>query len=402
VLLVRPFAGRGEFVAAIVDRFLPAASHAEAGRAAARERLLDLLARELDSAEPEPSARSVLGFLRRRGLKLALLTNSASPFREPFESAGWAELFAAVLFSCDLGTRKPAAETYRAALSALQVEPDEALSVGDSPVNDVAAPRALGMSALGVAGARSLPGVDGFADLAWLAGFESGVLESLLPIGRRVALGDLAGTVAKVDLLPDARQGRYNLVAEVEVSWEAGFRERLFVKRFRHPEAVWIESFIRPLLAEVGIATNRVAIVDGVEPLLLAREVTGARLGSSPPDPPLAHEIGRHFGAAFLFSNADIRPRNMLLTEIAGRPCLTALDYEYVLFDRALDLSDLAFRYDPNALARLPREELVARGGRRVLSRGAIVRGRREFLDSRTASAEAVAAFRAGWSEIHA
>jgi hypothetical protein len=275
------------------------------------------------------------------------------------------------------------------------------LSIGDSIANDVAAPRALSMSAVGIGAARNLPGVERFADLAWLAGFESGELECLLPLGRRVSLGDLTGTIAKVDLLPDGRQGRYNLVAEVEVSWEAGFGERLFVKRFRHPEAVWVEEFVRPLLAEVGVATNRVAILAGTEPLLVAREVTGARLGSSPPDPALAHEIGRHFGAAFLFSNADIRPRNMLLTELAGRPCLTALDYEYVLFDRALDLSDLAFRYDPKALARLPREELLARGSRRVLSRAAIVRGRREFLDVRTASAEAIAAFRAGWSEVH-
>ena len=70
---------------------------------------------------PARAVRALLGFLRRRGLKLGLLTNSGSPFREPFERAGLAELFDAALFSCDLGAKKPAPESYRAALSALTI-----------------------------------------------------------------------------------------------------------------------------------------------------------------------------------------------------------------------------------------------------------------------------------------
>ncbi len=402
VLFVRPFDGRDSFVAAIVDRFLPAERCAAGERDAAAAQLLELLNLELESSRFEPFVRSLLGFFRRRGLRLALLSNSVSPFREPLERAGLGELFDAALFSCEIGAKKPDAAAYGAALTALEVRAEETLVVGDSLANDVLAPRELGMSALRIGDPQSLPGAVRSADLAWLAGFETGRLETLVAVGSRVALGDLVGAIGQIDLLPDARQGRYNLVAEVEVAWDAGFRERLFLKRYRHPESVRIEAFVRPLLAEVGIATNRVAIVAGFEPLLLAREVSGRRLDTAAPDPPLAFEIGRHFAAAFLFSNADFRPRNALLTELVGRPCLTLLDYEYTLFDRALDLSDLAERFDPRALARIPEAELLARGSRRVLSRAAIVRGRREFLDTRLVGPEALSAFRAGWIEVHA
>lgn len=70
-LLVRPFASREAFVGAIFERF--GGSSPELA-----ERLLDLLGRELESVRPMPGARSVLAFLDRRGMKLGLITNSAS------------------------------------------------------------------------------------------------------------------------------------------------------------------------------------------------------------------------------------------------------------------------------------------------------------------------------------
>ena len=56
---------------------------------------------------------AILGFLRRRGLALGALTNSASPYREPFERAGLAAHFDAVVFSCEIGVRKPEEASYR-------------------------------------------------------------------------------------------------------------------------------------------------------------------------------------------------------------------------------------------------------------------------------------------------
>jgi len=399
VLVVRAYPSREAFVDAVLDRFPPRAGFE---RAAVRAEALALLEGEIDSARPEPAVRALLGFLRRRGLKLGLLTNSGSPFREPFERAGLAELFDAALFSCDLGAKKPAPESYRAALSALGVEPAAALMIGDSLANDVEAPAALGMRTLLVGRSTRAATIARLEDLAWIDGLASGELAPLAGPGLRVALGELAGAVERIDLLPDTMQGRYNLVGKVEILWDEGWREEAYLKRYRHPEAVWIEQIARRLLAEVGIESNRVGVVAGAEPLLLSRAVTGEKLAEiGPPDADLAFEIGRHGASALLFANADLRPRNAFLTRQGGKPRLTMVDYEYTLFDRALDLSDLPERFDPKALARRPESELLARGSRRVVSKGAIQRTRRAFFDHRAVTPEALAAFRAGWREVH-
>jgi NAD(P)H-dependent FMN reductase len=215
------------------------------------------------------------------------------------------------------------------------------------------------------------------------------------------ALGGLTGRLSAIRLLPDSLQGRYNLVAKVEVNWDEGWSEELYLKRFRHPEAAWIEAIARPLHAELGIETNRVEVQPGAETLLLSRAVTGEKLGAEVPGPALAFEIGRHGASALLLANADLRPRNAFLTRQGGTERLTMVDYEYTLFDRALDLSGLDGRFDPKWLARFSDAELAQRGERRVVSRGAIQRTRRAFIDPRTASPAAIAAFREGWREVH-
>ncbi|MEO8197389.1 MAG: HAD family hydrolase, partial [Thermoanaerobaculia bacterium] len=339
-------------------------------------------------------------FLRRRGFALGLLTNSASPYREPFTRFTLEESFDKTLFSCDLGVKKPAEASYRAALDVLGVQAEAAMMIGDSLANDVHAPRALGMFALRTGGTG--PGtVARFEDLAWAEGLERGESLPLAAPGRRVRLGGLEGSVIAVRLLADSLQGRYNLVARAAVQWDEGWSEELYLKRFRHPEAAWIEAIARPLHAELGIETNRVEVQPGAETLLLSRAVTGEKLTAGVPGPELAFEIGRHGASALLLANADLRPRNAFLTRQGGAERLTMVDYEYTLFDRALDLSGLAGRFDPRWLARYSDAELALRGERRVVSRGAIQRTRRAFLDPRTASPAAIVAFREGWREVH-
>jgi putative hydrolase of the HAD superfamily len=53
-----------------------------------------------------------------------------------------------VVFSSEIGKRKPAPEMYRAALDAIAVEPMQALFVGDRVREDYEGPRALGMRAV--------------------------------------------------------------------------------------------------------------------------------------------------------------------------------------------------------------------------------------------------------------
>lgn len=112
-----------------------------------------------------PGALETLEAVRARGLKTAIASNA--PFPPPMmhrqvERHGLAERLDAVVFSSEVGRRKPAAELYLAALDRLGVGPTEALYVGDRVLEDYEGPRRLGMRALlctALARTRPPPGV---------------------------------------------------------------------------------------------------------------------------------------------------------------------------------------------------------------------------------------------------
>ena len=90
-------------------------------------------------------ALPVLEELRRRGLKLGLVSNTG---RDLDEFVAHHQLDVdAVLGSGAFGRTKPHPTIFRAVLERLQVEPGEAAMVGDSPEDDVDGARALGMRA---------------------------------------------------------------------------------------------------------------------------------------------------------------------------------------------------------------------------------------------------------------
>lgn len=87
---------------------------------------------------PTDDVRQTLDELRRRGLKLAVITNGPSAMqRRKLAVLGLEHLFAAILVSEEEGVRKPDAEIFRRALARLGVAPHEALFVGDHPVADI-------------------------------------------------------------------------------------------------------------------------------------------------------------------------------------------------------------------------------------------------------------------------
>jgi HAD superfamily hydrolase (TIGR01509 family) len=106
------------------------------------------LERDVRSARVFEDVADALAALRGRGLKLGLISNLATPYKEPFFRLSLAGLFDAALFSCDLGLRKPEPGIYLRMMEALGVRPAEALMVGDSPRSDDEGPRAVGMEAL--------------------------------------------------------------------------------------------------------------------------------------------------------------------------------------------------------------------------------------------------------------
>jgi putative hydrolase of the HAD superfamily len=99
----------------------------------------------------DPDALQVLAWLGSHGIKRGVCSNAPFPpemMRRQVETNGIAEMVDAIVFSSEVGKRKPAAEIYRAALDAIAVEPEHVLFVGDRVREDYEGPRSLGMRAV--------------------------------------------------------------------------------------------------------------------------------------------------------------------------------------------------------------------------------------------------------------
>ena len=104
----------------------------------------------------------VLGELRQAGLKIGLLTNSS---RDVNAFARHHELdIDAAVGSLDHGKTKPHASIFRALLELLDVEPADAVMVGDTVEDDIEGAQALGMRAILVDRLGRHPDFDGRLD----------------------------------------------------------------------------------------------------------------------------------------------------------------------------------------------------------------------------------------------
>jgi putative hydrolase of the HAD superfamily len=86
--------------------------------------------------------------LLQAGLRLAVVSNWNAHLPRLLEQLGLGDCFEVVLASAAFGRSKPDPAIFLEALRLLGVRPSEALHVGDNPVNDVAAARRAGLSAL--------------------------------------------------------------------------------------------------------------------------------------------------------------------------------------------------------------------------------------------------------------
>ncbi|HEY4027129.1 MAG TPA: HAD family hydrolase [Candidatus Dormibacteraeota bacterium] len=115
-------------------------------------RILDLEQRCWDrSVQLAPDALETLERLHARGLRLAVASNAPFPpemLHRQVRSTGIAERVDAVVFSSEVGRRKPAPELYQAALARIGVAAADALYVGDRVLEDYEGPLRLGMRAV--------------------------------------------------------------------------------------------------------------------------------------------------------------------------------------------------------------------------------------------------------------
>jgi putative hydrolase of the HAD superfamily len=94
------------------------------------------------------STHALLEALRARGLKLALVSNTASPewlLRPVLERQGLVDRVDAIVLSSEVGKRKPSPAIFEHALAELGVAADEALFVGDRLAADVVGASRVGM-----------------------------------------------------------------------------------------------------------------------------------------------------------------------------------------------------------------------------------------------------------------
>jgi len=98
-----------------------------------------------------PGAVDALEQLRRRGIRLGLVTNgTAADQRAKIERFDLARHFDHILIEGEFGCGKPDTRVYRAAMEALRARPAETWFVGDNLEWDVAAPQRLGVCGIWV------------------------------------------------------------------------------------------------------------------------------------------------------------------------------------------------------------------------------------------------------------
>jgi HAD superfamily hydrolase (TIGR01509 family) len=119
----------------------------------------------------DPDALQVLSWLEAHGIKRGICSNAPFPpamMRRQVETNGIAERVDAVVFSSEVGRRKPAPELYLAALDALATDPERTMFVGDRVREDYEGPRALGMRAVVLTAHAEEPPPEGVPSIASL------------------------------------------------------------------------------------------------------------------------------------------------------------------------------------------------------------------------------------------
>jgi putative hydrolase of the HAD superfamily len=149
--LIAEFAGDGPELAAIRE-YLPR-FRAEAFADGQLERWQRV---RVETQTAYPYAATVLEGLRRRDIRLALVTNGASDLqRRKLELSGLAGYFDAVVASCDIGIGKPDPAIFGAALAGLGVDAADAVMVGNDRGRDIEGAAAAGIRALWIQHGRS-------------------------------------------------------------------------------------------------------------------------------------------------------------------------------------------------------------------------------------------------------
>lgn len=100
------------------------------------------------SFKPRSDALEVLRSLRRKDLRIGLITNCSADTPPAWDASIVAPLFDAAVFSSSVGMWKPEPRIYHLALKRLGVSPKDAMFVGDGDSDELTGATNVGMSAI--------------------------------------------------------------------------------------------------------------------------------------------------------------------------------------------------------------------------------------------------------------
>lgn len=102
--------------------------------------------RHLFWARIDEGTKEILTWFRDRGYRLGIISNAEGQIRRLIEHAGIESSFETILDSKEVGFQKPDGRIFKKALEDLNVEPSEAVHVGDIFEADVVGARAAGIT----------------------------------------------------------------------------------------------------------------------------------------------------------------------------------------------------------------------------------------------------------------
>jgi putative hydrolase of the HAD superfamily len=101
---------------------------------------------EADTMIPRPEAEPVLRELKARKLKIGLISDCSAEATVEWPRTSLANLFDVVVFSCQVGMKKPDPRIYRKALQGLDVPAVYGLYLGDGSSHELSGAEAVGLT----------------------------------------------------------------------------------------------------------------------------------------------------------------------------------------------------------------------------------------------------------------
>jgi putative hydrolase of the HAD superfamily len=86
--------------------------------------------------------------LKQMGLRLGIISNFAPTLQAVLESKGIAHFFELVIVSTEVGLEKPDPAIFKLAIQRCGLAPEDLLYIGDHEINDIWAPRQVGIEAV--------------------------------------------------------------------------------------------------------------------------------------------------------------------------------------------------------------------------------------------------------------